>query len=418
MRQIIAGQAAFVGRVPALVSRHVEEAAFLWDLRCATANSPALVLADLAAIDERLEAHVDGLRVAGAEARRQSDLALGQLGSSEAFVSTLLAIEDDLENVLERNLSIAQANPKMRAGTLSALGWSSPAQLRGLVRSLLRDPDRSFHRLAGIVACCQHGVEPGRELDAALTAEDSALRAAAFRACGELGRADRFQACQAALRDEEPSVRFWAAWSAVLLGDRGAALNLLICCSREPGPWRDRSGRLAFAAMTHDQASAEFARSALYRMDLPAIADRAAWLGDVVHVPRLIEMMRLAPLAKAAGRSFSLMTGVNIVSKSLTRHAPVDDVSVEPPNHALLPTPDAERVARWWHENGRNFLPGRRLFLGRPLRDTHCLETLQHGVLAYRRYAAEYLCLLRPGTRLFNVDAPAWRQRAKLAGVG
>ena len=48
----------------AVVSQHVESAAFLWLLRDAAVWSPHYTLRDLEQLDERIEAHLDGLRIA------------------------------------------------------------------------------------------------------------------------------------------------------------------------------------------------------------------------------------------------------------------------------------------------------------------------------------------------------------------
>jgi hypothetical protein len=51
--------------IESLVEQHAEEAAFLWILRDAAAvHAPHYSLKDLADIDERVEAHIDGLRIA------------------------------------------------------------------------------------------------------------------------------------------------------------------------------------------------------------------------------------------------------------------------------------------------------------------------------------------------------------------
>ena len=44
----------------------------------------------------------------------------------------------------------------------------------------------------------------------------------------------------------------------------------------------------------------------------------------------------------------------------------------------------------------------------------HCLQVLKDGYQRQRVAAAHYLCLLRPGTPLFNCAAPAWRQKRLL----
>ena len=48
-----------------IISQHAEEASFLWLLRDNAVRDPHYSLEDLAELDERVEAHVDGLRIAG-----------------------------------------------------------------------------------------------------------------------------------------------------------------------------------------------------------------------------------------------------------------------------------------------------------------------------------------------------------------
>lgn len=43
---------------------------------------------------------------------------------------------------------------------------------------------------------------------------------------------------------------------------------------------------------------------------------------------------------------------------------------------------------------------------------------LREGFQRQRIAAAEYLCLLQPGTPLFYTSAPAWRQKRWLAKMG
>jgi len=56
-----------------------------------------------------------------------------------------------------------------------------------------------------------------------------------------------------------------------------------------------------------------------------------------------------------------------------------------------------------------------RHFMGEPPTTAHGLSVLRTGFQRQRAAAAEYLCLLNPGTPLFNVAAPARRQQRVLA---
>ena len=51
--------------IESIVTQHAEEAAFLWLLREGAVDAPHYSLKDLVEHDSRVEAHLDGLRVAG-----------------------------------------------------------------------------------------------------------------------------------------------------------------------------------------------------------------------------------------------------------------------------------------------------------------------------------------------------------------
>ena len=50
--------------IKAIIEQHAEEAAFLWTTRDRAVHSPNYSLKDLSGLEERVEAHLDGLRVA------------------------------------------------------------------------------------------------------------------------------------------------------------------------------------------------------------------------------------------------------------------------------------------------------------------------------------------------------------------
>jgi uncharacterized protein (TIGR02270 family) len=80
-----------------------------------------------------------------------------------------------------------------------------------------------------------------------------------------------------------------------------------------------------------------------------------------------------------------------------------------------LPWPTTQRVQDWWDANGARFEPGTRYFVGAPVTHAHGLDVLKNAAQRQRILAAHHLCLLTPGTPLFNTSAPAWRQRTLLA---
>ncbi len=73
-----------------IVEQHAEEAAFLWLLRDKAVDAPHYARRHLARLDERVEAHVDGLRVAGEAGREIAWKQLEQFGETgEMFAAAI-----------------------------------------------------------------------------------------------------------------------------------------------------------------------------------------------------------------------------------------------------------------------------------------------------------------------------------------
>ncbi len=144
-------------------------------------------------------------------------------------------------------------------------------------------------------------------------------------------------------------------------------------------------------------------------------------------MPWLIKQMEDLKLARLAGESFSYITGLDLAYLDLERKPPEgielgpnddpndDDVAMDEDDS--LPWPDAAKIADWWSANASRFVAGTRYFVGEPPTFAHCRQVLKTGFQRQRIAAATYLCLLTPGTALFNTAAPAWRQeRLLIAG--
>jgi uncharacterized protein (TIGR02270 family) len=150
--------------------------------------------------------------------------------------------------------------------------------------------------------------------------------------------------------------------------------------------------------------------------------------GDPTYVPWLIQHMANDRTARLAGEAFSLIVGTDLALLDLERKPPEnfesspsddpDDPNVEMDADDGLPWPDPEQISRWWAANAGRFRPGSRYFMGAPVTREHCIDILKNGYQRQRILAAHYLCLLEPGTPLFNTSAPAWRQQKLLGQIG
>jgi uncharacterized protein (TIGR02270 family) len=408
--------------IPSIVGEHAQELSSLWTTRRILAKSNQIRLGGLAELDERIAAHIDGCVTAGSAGieilREQLEPDAGR-----TFALAVVALELQGRAAWEHALAWGTNNPQCIAGLASALGWTSPRRLVGIVQQLL-DSEAAVLRCIGLAACRFHGVDPGPVLSRSLNHPQLEVRIEALRAAAAIGRLNTLRDAQRAAGDDIGDVAAAAASTAVLLGDRANALERLRSFAQGQHGRRDF---LELALRASDPAST---RQLLSELSRDASAVRlllvgAGVAGETRYVPWLITQMSDLKLARLAGEAFSMMTGLDLALSRLDRAQPegvesgptedVDDANVDIDEDEGLPWPDAEKVAAWWNAEGTRFQDGTRFFMGQaPSRD-HCMAVLKTGCQRQRVAAAHYLCLLDPGTPLFNTSAPAWRQQRLLA---
>jgi uncharacterized protein (TIGR02270 family) len=334
------------------------------------------------------------------------------------------AIETRDQVRLDKLFSLTEATPEAQRGLISAFGWVSAEYLEGVVAGLLSSAD-TCQRLIGIAACTMHRVDPGAALTAAVSDPDAALRARALRAAGESGRRDLLQVCVTASKDENEDVRFWAAWSAVLLGRNEQGLKVLADIALVQCPFRERALKTLLKVADLADAKELLKRLAGDPADRRLLILGSGIAGDPAYLPWLIQQTDDPKFSRPAGEAFSLVTGLDLSFLDLDRNPPEDlesgptenpeDVDVDMDPDESLPWPDPAKIAQWWSTNSARFTPGTRYFMGEPVTRKHCVDVLRNGFQRQRAAAAEYLCLLNPGSSVFPTRAPAWRQKRWLA---
>jgi uncharacterized protein (TIGR02270 family) len=403
------------GVLSRVLEQHVEEAAALRRIRSRLVRAPHVRLSDLARLDERIAAQLDGIAVAGREGVRASIRALERTGKGELFAAAIGCIEARSNPAILRLIALGEAAPDARAGLHSAFGWVSAGRLAGVVSTLLASDDPAA-RLAGLAGCMQHRVDPQGRLDTALDADDAVLRACALRCAGEIGRVDLLDACLSHLDDPDASCGFQAARSALMLGDRRAALERI----------RDRS----LTASAHGDTA--LAANGLPAEDAPRWLEQLAaqpegarrairamgFIGDPRYVQWLIDQMGDERVARLAGESFSLITGADLATFKRERQpaaaADSDDGNTEDDD---APWPDPGRACAWWAANKARMPGNVRYLMGAPPTRSQCIEVLRKGTQRQRAAAAIRLRLSDPAGVLFNCAAPAWRQRRILQAM-
>lgn len=413
--------------IPIVVSQHVEDAAAIRSTRTHLVSAPHVKLLHLGRSDERLAAHLDGVAVAGEFGAQLATAALESPGVGQVFVATVGAIQAGPSAGLDKLFSLVEAVPDARKGFTSAFGWVSKDTLKGTASALLNAAG-PFRKLVGITACALHRVDPGAALNAAISSSDALVRARSLRCAGEVGRRDQSPACIERLNDEDPACAFWAAWSAVLFGERGQALDSLRALGMSPGPHRDRALQMALKILSNQDALSLLRALAPDPANQRMLIQAAGITGDPVYLPWLIKQMAEEKVTRLAGESFSFITGLNLAYLDLERKPPEavelgptdnpEDADVAMDADDSLPWPDQAKIQKWWDANKGRFQPSVRYFMGEPVNIDNCKRVLREGYQRQRIAAALYLSLLQPGTPLFPTSAPAWRQKRWLAKMG
>ncbi|MBS0342350.1 MAG: TIGR02270 family protein [Proteobacteria bacterium] len=406
--------------VPVVVQQHEQEAIALRNTRSFLVRAPHVKLNQLRRLDDRLAAHLDGLDVAGEYGSKLAADALESPGPGEIFTATVRAIEERNAVGLEKTLALAQALPDSQAGLVSAFGWVSTSSLRGITKALLEAPD-AFRRQIGLAACAAHGVDPAASVAAALKDADAALRARALRVVAALGRVDLLADCVDATADADAHCAFEAARAGALLGDRRGTVSALRSMALVSGPRRPHALALALKLLDPAEVHAVLKSVSQNPAAVRLLIRGIGVSGDPHYVPWLIQQMNSPKLARIAGESFSLITGVDVARQNFERTLaespeagpsddPDDDDIAMDEDHGL-PWPDSEKITAWWQASGHRFVAGTRYFMGEPPSLAHCLAVLKEGYQRQRIAAAEWRCVLQPGMPLFNTAAPAWRQQ-------
>ena len=212
--------------IPNVLSRHAEEAAFLWLLRNRAVDLPHFALRQLAGLDQRVEAHLDGLRVAGEAGWLRAWKEFEDFtGPGEAFCAASLAFEAADPGRMQALLDAVGTKRNLGRAVASAIGWLSDGDSE-LVLSLLQNwgtPAARGIAIAG--AALRRTTIPANILEAGL--RDPLSRGRTITAVAELGLTSFISALRRYLADPDAGIRADAAWAITRLSpDRQAFQEL------------------------------------------------------------------------------------------------------------------------------------------------------------------------------------------------
>ena len=400
-----------------LYERGVDDAAFLWLLRSIVIDQPHYNVADLAELEQRLDAQLNLLMSSlelGWEAC-EAALALQQPG--EAFTATVVAMRShDIEKI-QKAIQAGLAGKQTVKGLVSALGWLPTEIAQPWTKRLLNGKDMN-HKYLGVAACSARREDPGEILTDILKREDcrqhKLLHARALRLVGELRRQDLMPELQLNIGSKDPTLAFWANWSAVLMGQHALVNNLRPFVSK-PGPHQTLALQLAFRVLPVEQGREWISALAQDPANLRAVITATGVLGDPHAVNWLISRMTDPLQARLAGEAFTFITGIDLERHKLSMSPPQDQTPIpndDAADHNVgldedenLPWPNAEQIAALWRNHGQHFLVGRRYFLGKAITPEWLKSRLQDSPQRQRHAAVLELALIDPQSRLINTRA-------------
>lgn len=287
--------------VPDVVRQHAEQVAFFWAQRDTLMEDDPPDLHVVAGVDRRLEANLDGLRIAGPAAWPFVVAAYEDFPEKgELFLYGWMAIEQNDDRRVAEAVEFGRQSQDDARGLVGALAWHKPVTIASLVRDWIGAPD-AFKRFLGISACLGHGVDPKQMLARLVRDPDTRVRATSLRLAGKLKRADLAHELRNALSDREEPPRFWAAWSLTELGEGDIASPELRKVAAGGGPDALAALRAVVKAGPEQDVRA-WMGGLLKNSETAAIAVRGSgMLGDRTVLCWLIRQMRTPALSVAAG---------------------------------------------------------------------------------------------------------------------
>lgn len=404
-----------------ILSQHAEMAAHLWLIRDRAVHAPHYNLKDLAKLDGRIDAHLDGLRVAGGEGLR---LCLEQIGPAEPgtfFAAGSVALEQKPEIFVEL-LAWPAVDASLARPLVTALCWAGGSAAQAVTAEALRSGDAAARAVGVATAACLRLPTDSLDgwLDRALRDDAPVVRSRGLRAVGEYGRVDLWRTIHGALTDADPLCRYWAAWSACLLGQQ-AGVEVLWDTAVRHSLMQERAVEAISLCLSADAALAwqrDLVAKGLVRPAL--ICARTA--PSPGCIPFVFEQMAIPEHARLAGEAFTFLTGLDLARRDLECDAPAgfeagptDDptderVAMDPDED--LPWPAIAKVKKEWGKLQSSLLAPSRYLMGQPLSQESLMEVLRTGRQRQRRVAALALSRLRPG--LFETRALAKLQQRAL----
>lgn len=340
-----------------VLEEHLEELDFLCEHREQVLFDPDWDLADLAQLESRMEAHLDGLMVGEGHSNELARKAIGEgrLSLAAAASLALLSLSPDSARSLVR--SLPQLEPEAALGVRIALCHSVIDAVVDDLTGLLEGAPPLFRAVAADALAFHRRLPEHTSLDDLLVDEDPLVVRTGLCTVARTARTLAPEILERGLASGEAAVREATLRAASV----GRHPGLPARCREIPSPESIRflgviGGDAVLPLLERSLGEPEWARSAL--MGLAA-------LGSVPAIELLLRTMDDAALQRTAGAGFTRITGADIQADEPPSPPPEGAGEAELDDFDDSPLPDPARAAAFWQAEGGRFQSAPRWQAGR-----------------------------------------------------
>ena len=394
-----------------------DNASFLWILRSIAVEQPHYSVSDVLELEQRIDAQLDGL-MTSIEQSWQCCLDALEIGEpGEVFTATVLAFRSHDVKKIQIAIEAGLNNSESEKGLISALAWLPGKLVHSWIEKFLTSKDLN-HKYLAVAACSVRRENPGEALTRILQRDDckqhTKLYSRALRLIGEIRRQDLMPTIDEAMEADDEEIGFWSIWSAILLGKCDAVERLKPYIFQD-GVHQQKAIDIAFRVLPIVQGRQWIAELGKDSGQVRAVIKATGVLGDPHAVNWLITKMEQTEVSQLAAESFSYITGIDLEQNELINESPArlaqqpnddpDDDNVGLDEDENLPWPDIDKVKTIWINHGRNFIAGKRYFLGREITAALLKDKLVNANQRQRHAAAMELALIDSSMPLQNTRA-------------
>lgn len=405
--------------------QHVIDAAFNWQHIEDSRTSAIVTAEDLVERYYLLNAHLDGLQVAGNPGWQCAlkELATFQ-ASAEAFVCWTLALWQSNSTHLSALWALTYGHDEsLWRGVVSAVALQPLDKFEAVVQRWLQSDDPTL-QYVGLWACSVRRFSPvlPKGLGVYLTHDDARLRAIACKLAGRIRHPEWAHHASQLLADDKMRVKEQAAISQILMARTNAAEPLLGVLADYRAHAKTQRGLSAWLAAQRVELLARYLGHALPCGDerVEALVKHltireqllfVAHHGDPSLLPLAVTALKEEAASRLAYWVLCFVTGREpyedgLVLDEMNLPEPTDEAATQSDPDIGLHWPNPEAVAAWYQANKSAYPAGKPLLLGSTPSIKHCKSVLATGTQAARFAASIRLHQQDPTSTLIDTRAP------------